>query len=206
MRSRTSMRRHQATESSTGRQDARSLVAGAPRCRAAAAAARCCYCCCWACLLLLPIIVVLFLLLLYANVDTFVYFVCACSRTYGASSRELGERHASCHILLSAATGAAAARASTYHLCCTAHKKNVISPIFCTNLRLEAPLPVYFSCTTIHRSVTTLATLLIPKCTTRRWTLRCSNFSVAKRQQFSCALSTATLSLKFENVVPEGWI
>ena len=29
---------------------------------------------------------------------------------------------------------------------------------------------------------------------------------MAKRQQFSCALSTATLSLKFENVVPEGWI
>ena len=35
---------------------------------------------------------------------------------------------------------------------------------------------------------------LIPKWTTRRWTLRCSNYSVAKRQQFSCALSTATLS------------
>ena len=30
------------------------------------------------------------------------------------------------------------------HLCCTAHKKNVVSPIFCANLRLEAPLPVYF--------------------------------------------------------------
>ena len=85
-------------------------------------------------------------------------------------------------------------------------QKNVISPIFCTNLRLEAPLPVYFSCTTFRRSATTLATLLIPKCTTRRWTLRCSNYSVANRQQFSCRLSTATLSLKFENVVPDGWI
>ena len=85
-------------------------------------------------------------------------------------------------------------------------QKNVIPPIFCTNLRQEAPLPVYFSCTTFRRSATTSATLLIPKCTTRRWTLRCSNYSVAKRQQFSCALSTATLSLKFENVVPEGWI
>ena len=53
---------------------------------------RCCVLmliCCRACLLLLPIIIALFLLLL-----------CACSRTYGASWRELGERHASCHILL----------------------------------------------------------------------------------------------------------
>ena len=39
--------------------------------------------------MLLPIIVVLFLRLL-----------CECSRTYGASSRELGERHSSCDILL----------------------------------------------------------------------------------------------------------
>ena len=57
---------------------------------------------------------------------------------------------------------------------------------------------MYFSCTTIRRSVTTSATLLIPKCTTRRWTLRRSNHSVAKRQQFSCALSTATLSLSLK--------
>ena len=35
---------------------------------------------------------------------------------------------------------------------------------------------------------------------------RCSNHGVAKRHQFSCALSTETLSLKFENVIPEGWI
>ena len=74
------------------------------------------------------------------------------------------------------------------------------------NLRLEAPLPVFFSCTTFRYSATTSATLWIPKCTTRRWTLRCSNYSVAKRQQFSYALCTATLSLKFENVVPEGSI
>ena len=32
-------------------------------------------------------------------------------------------------------------------------------------------------------------TPLIRKCTTRRWTLRCSHYSVAKRQQFSCPLS-----------------
>ena len=29
---------------------------------------------------------------------------------------------------------------------------------------------------------------------------------MAKRQHFSCPLRTATLSLKFENVVPAGWI
>ena len=85
--------------------------------------------------------------------------------------------------------------------------KYVISPIFCTQsaTTIETPLPVYFSCTTFRRSATTSATLLIPKCTTRRWSLRCSNYIVAKRQQFSCALSTATSSLNFENVVPEGW-
>ena len=65
---------------------------------------------------------------------------------------------------------------------------------------------VYFSCTTFRRSATTSTALLIPKCTTRRSSLRCSNYSVAKRQQFSCALSTATSSLKFENVVPEDWV
>ena len=65
---------------------------------------------------------------------------------------------------------------------------------------------VFFYNTTFRRSATTSATLLIPKCTAWRWTLRCSNDSVAKRQHFSCAPSTAILSLKFENVVPEGWI
>ena len=81
-------------------------------------------------------------------------------------------------------------------------QKNVISPIFCTNLRLEASLPVYFSCTTFRRCATTSATPLIPKCTTRRWTLRCSHYSVAKRQVFSCPLRTATMSPKFENMAP----
>ena len=87
-------------------------------------------------------------------------------------------------------------------------KKMSFRRFFCTNLRLEGPLPVYFSCTTFrHRhSATTSATLLILKYTTRGWTRRCSNYSVAKLQQFSCALSTATLSLKFENVALQGWI
>ena len=77
------------------------LEPGRPCCRTAAAAACCCYCC-WTCLLLLllPIIVVL-LLLLCASVEAFVYSVCTCSRTDGASSCALGEWHASCDILLS---------------------------------------------------------------------------------------------------------
>ena len=62
--------------------------------------------------------------------------------------------------------------------------KNDISPIFCTNLRLEAPLPLYFSSTNFRNSAVTPATPLIRKCTTRRWTLRCSHYSVAKGQQF----------------------
>ena len=52
------------------------------------------------------------------SLDTFVYSVCACSRTYGASSREIGKRHPSGNILLFAATVAAAAataNASTYY-------------------------------------------------------------------------------------------
>ena len=77
--------------------EARSLVAGLPRCRTAAAA--CWYYCCWACLLLLLPIIVMLLLLLVCT--TFVCSACACSRTYGSSSRELGERHASCDILRS---------------------------------------------------------------------------------------------------------
>ena len=43
----------------------------------------------------------LLLVLLCASIETFVYSVCASSRTYGSSSRELGERHVSCDILLS---------------------------------------------------------------------------------------------------------
>ena len=42
--------------------------------------------------------------------------------------------------------------------------------------------------------------------TTLRSSLWCSHCSVAKRQQFSCSLGTATLSLKLENVVPGCWI
>ena len=89
------------------------------------------------------------------------------------------------------------------HLCCTAYKKMSFRLFFFTNLRLEAPLPVYFSCTTFRHSATTSATLLIPKCTTRRWTLRCSNYSVAKRQQLPCALSKG-LDLIFPALHPSN--
>ena len=52
-------------------------------------------------------------------------------------------------------------------------------------------VPLYFSCTTFRNSAIPLATSLIRKCATRRWTPRCSRYSVAKRQQFSCPLRTA---------------
>ena len=90
------------------------------------------------------------------------------------------------------------------HLCCTAHKKKR-RRLFAQSYDWKRLFYLsIFSCTTFRHSAITPATLLIRKCTTRRWTLKCSHYSVAKRQQFSCALSTPTLSLKFENVVPEG--
>ena len=60
----------------------------------------------------------------------------------------------------------------------------------------------------VRRSITaiTSASPRIQKSTTLRSTLWCSHYSVAKRQQFSCPLGTATLSLKLENVVPGRWI
>ena len=90
--------------------------------------------------------------------------------------------------------------------CCTSHTKMIFRRFFAQIYDWKHLYLCIFLGTTFCRSAATSATLLIPKCTTRRWTLGCSNCSVAKRQQFSCALSTATLSLKFENVVPEGWI
>ena len=92
------------------------------------------------------------------------------------------------------------------HLCCTAHKKMTFRRFFAQIYDWKHLYLCIFLGTTFCRSAATSATLLIPKCTTRRWTLRCSNYRVANRQQCSCARSTATLSLKFENVVPDGWI
>ena len=83
VRSRTSTRSHQGTESSNGQLKASSLGAGRPRCRAAVATACCCYYC-WACLLLLPIVIIvvlLFLPLLCARVDCFVY-ICVYAIAY----------------------------------------------------------------------------------------------------------------------------
>ena len=85
-------------------------------------------------------------------------------------------------------------------------KAQDISPILCTNLRLEAPLPLYFSCTTFRNSAIAPATPSIQKRTTRRWTLRCSHYSVANQQQFAFPLRTAILSLKLEKGVAEGLI
>ena len=75
-----------------------------------------------------------------------------------------------------------------------------------TNPRLESPIPPYFSCTTFRNSATTPATPSIPNATTLPWTLWCSDYSVAKGQQFSCPRRTAIPSLMFEHVVPKGWI
>ena len=91
-------------------------------------------------------------------------------------------------------------------LCCIAHKNKTKKPILWTNILLEAPLPQYCSCTTIRNSAITPDSPLIRTFTTLRSTLCCSHHSVAKRQQFSCLLGTATLSLKSENVVPGRWI
>ena len=93
----------------------------------------------------------------------------------------------------------------TFHLCCTAHKKSHFADFFHKSTTGSTSTYIFFLCDIpllCHNSSYTFD----PKCTTRRWTLRCSNYSVTKRQHFSCALRTATLSLKFENVVPEGWM
>ena len=81
----------------------------------------------------------------------------------------------------------ACGKATTRPLTCVASPTNFLFlPILGTNPRLEAPLPLYFSCTTFRHSAKTPATPLIRKCTTRRWTLWCSLTTVhaAKRQQF----------------------
>ena len=88
-------------------------------------------------------------------------------------------------------------------------KKKTKSTKLRRNSHLDAPLPRVFCVRylVIRNSAITPASPLILKCTTLRWTLWCSHYSVAKRQQFSCPLvRTATLSLKFENVVPGRWI
>ena len=79
-------------------------------------------------------------------------------------------------------------------------------PILQTNPRLETPLPPFFLRTTFRNSTIITASPLIRKSTIPRSTLWCSHYSVAKRQQLWCPLGTATLSLKFENVVPGRWI
>ena len=85
-------------------------------------------------------------------------------------------------------------------------KKNLKSRFSGQRPRLEAPPPPCFLRTTFRHSTTTPASPLIKKSTTLRSSLWCSHCSVTKRQQFSCPLGTATLSLKLDNVVPGCWI
>ena len=95
------------------------------------------------------------------------------------------------------------------HLCSTAHKKKRYFADFVhksTTAGSTFTFVFFLYNTTSRHSAITPATPLFRKCTTQRWTLWCSHHSVAKRQQFSCRLKTATLSLKFPNVFPAGWI
>ena len=85
-------------------------------------------------------------------------------------------------------------------LCWTAHRKTFIrfkrflAIFFCTNLRLEEPQPVYFSCMTFRLCAIPPATLLMRKCTTRPWTLRC------------CGKATAAfVRTKHRDFVAEVW-
>ena len=65
---------------------------------------------------------------------------------------------------------------------------------------------LFFSATMCRNSAITPASPLIRKFTTLRSTMWCSYYSVVKRQQFSCPVGTAALSMRLENVVPDRWI
>ena len=91
------------------------------------------------------------------------------------------------------------------HLCCTAHKIMSFRRFFAQIYDWKH----LYLCIFLVRHSVALPQLQLHFCSQnapRRWPSRCSNYSVAKRQQFSCALSTAALSMEFENVVPESWI
>ena len=96
-----------------------------------------------------------------------------------------------------------ASQAVFSHLCCTSHKKRMFRQFF-EQIHNWKHL---FLCIFLVRhsviSAITPVTPLIRKCTTRRWTLRCFHHSVAKRQQFSYPLRTATLS-QFSNCGSRG--
>ena len=80
--------------------------------------------------------------------------------------------------------------------CVTSPTKKM--PFLETNPRLEAPVPFdVFLVRHCRISAKTPATPSILKPTTRRRTLRCFHYGVAKRHHFSCRLRTATLSLEF---------
>ena len=96
--------------------------------------------------------------------------------------------------------------------CCVASptKKEKEKKRFWNKSTTGSTLPLYISCisyvvrTTFRNSAVSPATP-IQKRTTRRSSLNVLFYhSVAKQQQHSCPLRSATLSLKFENMVQEG--
>ena len=69
------------------------------------------------------------------------------------------------------------------HLCCTAHKKKCHFADFlhkCTTGSTSSCVFFLYNSMTFRRSATTSSTLVIPKCTTRRCTLRCSKIQCGK--------------------------
>ena len=91
------------------------------------------------------------------------------------------------------------------HLCCIAHEKN-LKRRFSGKSTTGSTSTSVFLRTAFRNSAITPASPLIKKSTTLRSSLWCFHCRVAKRQQFSCPLGTASLSLKLENVVPGCWI
>ena len=91
-------------------------------------------------------------------------------------------------------------RTSCVHLCCIAHKKEKKGDSADKSTTGSTSTSVFLR-TTFRDSAITHASPLIRKSTTLttlRSTLWCPYYGVAKRQQFSCPLGTATLSLKLE--------
>ena len=71
----------------------------------------------------------------------------------------------------------------TTRLCCTAHKKKCHFADFlhkCTTGSTSSCVFFLYNSMTFRRSATTSSTLVIPKCTTRRCTLRCSKIQCGK--------------------------
>lgn len=88
------------------------------------------------------------------------------------------------------------------HLCCSAHKKKCALGNCVISRTTGSPSTSDFSlCRTFRHFATTPAVESTPTCPALQNTLRCAQFSVAKRQQIPCTLGGTTSSLKVENVV-----